>query len=131
MFDANCPGHFAANERSDYLEFLQSAGDEYEVCQVNEQVCGAFGVGDTPVGNLRIRWILLDPDFQGQGIGSKMMSRMIDIGRNRESRLIEIAASHKSAPFFARFGAKVTQVTEDGWGIGMDRVDMELPIIDN
>ncbi len=131
MFDANCPSHFAVNERSDYLAFLQSAGNEYEVCHVDGQICGAFGVGDTAAGNLRIRWILLDPGFQGQGIGSKMMSRMIDIARTRKSSLIEIAASHKSAPFFARFGARVTQVTPDGWGIGMDRVDMELAIIDN
>ena len=51
---------------------------------------------------------------------------MISQGRASHSPLIEIAASHKSAPFFAKFGATVTAHTVDGWGNGMDRIDMEL-----
>jgi hypothetical protein len=41
---------------------------------------------------------------------------------------IDIAASHLSAPFFTRFGAKEVRCTKDGWGAGMHRVDMLLPL---
>ena len=51
------------------------------------------------------------------------MARVSDIG---DGRPVSIAASHKSAPFFARFGARIVETTPDGWGPGMHRVDMEL-----
>jgi hypothetical protein len=41
---------------------------------------------------------------------------------------IRIAASHRSAPFFARFGAETVRETPDGWGPGMHRIDMELTV---
>ena len=41
---------------------------------------------------------------------------------------IGISTSQKTAPFFARFGAVIGKVTEDGWGPGLDRVEMTLPI---
>jgi hypothetical protein len=37
---------------------------------------------------------------------------------------VKIAASHLSAPFFAKFGAVPLRTTDDGWGPGMHRVDM-------
>ncbi|WP_242112849.1 hypothetical protein [Luteimonas aquatica] len=39
---------------------------------------------------------------------------------------LHISASHKSAPFFARFGALETARVPDGWGPGMHRVEMRL-----
>jgi len=46
--------------------------------------------------------------------------------RASETRTVSIATSHKSAPFFVRFGAAVTSSTKDGWGPDMDRIDMLL-----
>jgi hypothetical protein len=53
---------------------------------------------------------------------------VVDVGRASGSRIVRISASHKSAPFFERFGAEPTSVTEDGWGPGMHRVQMELQL---
>jgi hypothetical protein len=44
--------------------------------------------------------------------------------------MLDVAASQHSAPFFARFGARELARTDDGWGPGMHRVDMELPLAD-
>jgi hypothetical protein len=41
---------------------------------------------------------------------------------------VDIAASQKSAAFFARFGAVTLKVVDNGWGTGMHRIDMELPL---
>ena len=43
---------------------------------------------------------------------------------------LHIAASHRSAPFFARFGSQTVKTTPNGWGPGMDRVDMVLRLED-
>ncbi len=88
---------------------------------------GAFGlIGD---GNERsINWILINPAAQGSGIGSAMMAQVLKRAKQSEVRLVHIAASHLSAPFFARFGAKGGDALKDGWGPGLDRIDMRLVV---
>ena len=126
MFDANCPEYFAPNERVDYLQFLDTCPADYELCEVSGKVMGAFGVFDREGEEKDLNWILLDPNSQGQGLGSSIMTRVATSARDSGANVVHIAASHKSAPFFAKFGAKLTLVTDHGWGADMHRVDMEL-----
>lgn len=128
IFDANCPEYFAPNEREEYERFLEEVHDDYEVCEADGRVCGAFGLFDDGQSVKALNWILLDPETQGIGVGSKIMERVENLGRASATKIVRIAASHKSAPFFARFGANTTSLTKDGWGPGMDRVDMELKL---
>lgn len=128
IFDSNCPDFFAPNERQEYTEFLDEVPENYEVCEVDGQVLGAFGLLDGGKNEKTLNWIMLDPRTQGVGIGMKIMERVIHLGRESEAKIVRIAASHKSAPFFARFGATTTASTRNGWGPGMHRVDMELPL---
>ena len=128
IFDANCPEFFAPNERQEYEEFLERVPGDYEVCEVDGKVLGAFGLFVDGENIKTLNWILLDPQTQGIGVGSTIMERVMQLGRTSQTRVVKIAASHKSAPFFARFGASTTSFTKNGWGPGMDRVDMELPL---
>jgi GNAT superfamily N-acetyltransferase len=125
LFDANCPDYFATNEREEYLAFLERGGEHYEVCLAGDRLAGAFGL-EPQGGGLALRWIMVSREVQGLGIGSAMMQRALSALRRRAGRPLYIAASHRSAPFFARFGARETVTTPDGWGPGMHRVDMEL-----
>ena len=143
VFDANCPASFAPNERAEYAAFLQSVPEGYEVCLVDGRVAGAYGLIPTSRSDeprrLRLNWIMIDPAVQGRGVGRAMMERVEERARAVRERAgvgvdetpleIDIAASHVSAPFFARFGAEETVRTEDGWGPGMHRVDMVLPML--
>ena len=126
VFDRNCPEFFSPNERTDYEVFLESAPSAYEVCEVDGRVVGAFGLLDDGIDEKRLNWILLDPQIQGIGIGQKIMERVLHIGRTTSMGQVNIAASQKSAPFFASFGATTTTTTIEGWGPGLDRVDMVL-----
>lgn len=128
IFDANCPEFFAPNERQEYEEFLEAIPDGYEVCEVEGKVVGAFGLFVHQDNVKVLNWILLDPRTQGIGVGSRIMERVVHLGRTSQTRIVRIAASHKSAPFFAKFGAAAISTIKDGWGVGMDRVDMELSI---
>lgn len=128
IFEANCPEFFNPQERQDYTRFLVEAPEGYQVCEVDGRVLGAFGLLDESKNHKRLNWILLDPQSQNRGLGSKIMQRVIQQARMSETRIIQIAASQKSAPFFIRFGAKTTSTTKDGWGSGLDRVDMVLPL---
>ena len=126
IFDANCPSFFLPNERVEYASFLDAGHENYEVCEMDGRVIASFGLLRDENNRDRLCWIMLEPDSQGVGIGSLIMQRVISLGRILQSRVIYIAASHKSAPFFAKFGAVATGHKEDGWGPGLDRVDMEL-----
>jgi GNAT superfamily N-acetyltransferase len=125
LFDANSPKYFAPNERAEYAAFLDASSGDYELCRRANQVLGAFGVQPGDANDAHLRWILLAPEVQGQGIGTAIMTRVAELAVARGRPLVRIAASQMSAPFFARFGARTTTTTPDGWGPGMDRVDME------
>jgi N-acetylglutamate synthase-like GNAT family acetyltransferase len=128
IFDANCPEFFAPNEREEYMEFLERVTKGYEVCEVDGKVLGAFGLFAADQETKDLNWILLDPQTHGMGVGSRIMERVIHLGRTSDATIVNIAASHKSAPFFAKFGATTVSSTTDGWGPGMHRVDMVLTL---
>ena len=126
LFDANCPEFFAPNERLDYVSFLDANQLSYELCLVGGQIVGAFGLVGYDLQHKSLNWILLNPRSHGMGIGSGIMGRVSTLARTSGVSLVTIAASHKSAPFFAKFGAVEVAVIDNGWGPGMHRVDMEL-----
>jgi len=106
---------------------MTDADGDYQVCLLDGRVVGAYGVlAEGPTG-LALRWILIAPAFQGSGLGTAIMERVFAAVRatGRGARL-HIGASHLSAPFFARFGAREVETIPHGWGPDMHRVDMEL-----
>jgi GNAT superfamily N-acetyltransferase len=126
LFDANCPAFFAPNERAEYAHFLDTTPKGYELCLVDGQVGGAFGLCGDGAARRSLHWIMLGPRFQGLGAGRAIMARVAAQAMSAGVAVVDIAASHVSAPFFARAGATSIAVTPDGWGPGMHRVDMEL-----
>ena len=128
IFDANCPRYFAPNERDEYAAFLADAPDGYTVCELKGNAAGAFGLSDDGDDAWRISWILMRPDAQGHGIGSLIMERALQDARTSGARMLSIATSPRSEGFFARFGAQPVAILKDGWGPGLDRVDMELAL---
>ena len=126
LFDENCPDSFAPNERRDYEQFLDDAVDRYELCLIDGQVVGAYGLYSEDPGRLALRWIIVSTRSQRRGVGSAVMNRIVTELRRSKGMTLRISASHKSAPFFAKFGARERDRIPDGWGPGMHRVEMEL-----
>ncbi len=127
IFDANCPEFFAPNEREDYFQFLAAIPAGYTVCVVDGGVTGAYGVFPEEE-SARLNWILIAPDAQGLGIGSGIVTQALQRGRALGAISLHISASHRSAPFFDKFGAVTEAVIDHGWGEGMHRVDMTLKL---
>ncbi|SON52067.1 GNAT family N-acetyltransferase [Vibrio tapetis] len=126
IFDANCPTYFAENERADYAAFLENNPEGYDVCVYNNDIVGAYGLCGSDQEFRELNWILISPSAQGIGIGHEFLSRAIESARSLNLTQIKIAASHLSAPFFAKYGALEICEIPDGWGLGMHRIDMEL-----
>ena len=127
IFDENCPEFFAPNERAGFADFLERSADDYCVCLMDGRVAGGYGLCLEGKGVMSLRWILIARATQRHGIGHLMMTRALNGIRKLKAKLV-IGASHKSAPYFAKFGATEVKTTPDGWGPGMHRVDMELTL---
>jgi GNAT superfamily N-acetyltransferase len=127
LFDANCPTFFAVNERADYNRFLGRSCPDYRVRLDRGEAVAAFGLLDEGAPRRRrLNWIMVHPDRHGAGLGRAIMAAVEERSRSAGAVYIDIAASHLSAPFFSRFGAREIARTTDGWGPAMHRVDMEL-----
>ncbi|WP_266158855.1 GNAT family N-acetyltransferase [Dyella silvatica] len=126
LFDMNCPTYFAPNERDDYAQFLDQHASAYKVCVLDGHIVGAYGLYVVGTDSRALHWILFTPAIHGYGLGSMVMSRVIAAAKEDKASILHISASHKSAPFFAKFGAVAQSTTVDGWGPGMHRVDMQL-----
>ena len=127
LIEENTPAFFAPQERADYVAFLDGVPEHYWVLPQEQEIIAAFGL---KVENARgrIQWIMTSDKTRGTGIGQRMMQLAIQIAKEAAIVHIDIAASQLSAPFFARYGAKETTITPDGWGPGLDRVDMVLTL---
>jgi GNAT superfamily N-acetyltransferase len=85
-----------------------------------------FDPGERAEGGAALRWILIAPAAQGQGVGTTMMARALERSSARGAPVLHIAASQRSAAFFARFGARAVKRIPQGWGPQLDRIEMEL-----
>jgi len=128
LFDANSPDFFLPGERTDYIHFLDADKGDYQVCVLDGRVVGAVGIESIQRDRAAIRWLVVAPDLKGQGLGREMVRHVRQTMRAAGVTTMEIAASHRSAPFFARFGAIPHAAIPHGWGEGMHRIDMELKI---
>ena len=127
LFDTNTPVYFAPNERADYEEFLNNVPAAYYLCTQDDVILAAFGLWTQGIRG-RIQWIMVANDARGTGVGGKMMDYILAAASKANVKIIDIAASQKSAAFFAHYGAVHQKTTTEGWGPGLDRVDMILEI---
>ncbi len=129
MFDGNVPQFFAATERADFADFLRDHGDlPYLVIEQGGAVVACGGV-DVTKGRGCLTWGMVDRNRQGQGLGRVLTTARLDLLRAQpEVREVAIETSQHTAGFYAGLGFKITRVTPDGFGPGLDRVDMVLPL---
>ncbi|MEM8485510.1 MAG: GNAT family N-acetyltransferase [Bacteroidota bacterium] len=125
LLEANTPAYFAPNERADYVAYLDKGPTGYMVCERDEKIIAAFGFAVNGTHG-RVQWIMTSPAAQGSGMGGAMMRLVLQKAEAAGVQVIDIAASQKSAPFFAHYGAVEIKFTAAGWGPGLDRIDMEL-----
>lgn len=76
------------------------------VITLDERVIG-YGVMSVAVDECHILNVCIHPDWQGQGLGGKMISRLLNLGRQHgaESAFLEVRVSNaKAFQLYQRFG---------------------------
>lgn len=128
LFESNCPTYFAPEERVDYEAFLDALDCDYSVLTLAEDIvgCGGFHV-NRETGQGKLCWGMVDQSHHKSGLGKALLEfRLAGIKANPDATHVHIDTSQLSAPFYAKFGFKQTHKTKDGYGTGIDHIEMIL-----
>ncbi len=68
----------------EFLARFDEAKDLFLCALVDEVFAGAIAIEGSPEeeGAARLRWYIVDPGFQGRGIGSLLLERAVEFSRN-------------------------------------------------
>jgi GNAT superfamily N-acetyltransferase len=131
LFDANCPAAFHPGERADFVAFLAAPAYPYFVMVHDDEVvaCGGFRrIEGSPAA--RLHWGMVRPDLQRQGLGRYLLLyRIREIGKIPGIQIVECGTTPLSAPFFEKQGFYPISIEKDGWGPGMDRIEMRKKLV--
>ncbi|NVJ97687.1 MAG: GNAT family N-acetyltransferase [Alphaproteobacteria bacterium] len=122
----NVPDYFAANEIEDFKAYLQALPGPYLVLEEEGSLmaCGGYVI-DTEKRAAGLCWGMVSRTHHKRGLGAQLLDVRLDaIRRSGRADTVVIDTSQHSAPFFERFGFKETGCIPDGYGKGLDQIDM-------
>ena len=125
---ANTPRYFAEEEESDFIEYLDIHIEQYFVAEYNGTVvaCGGLNFFDDHV---RISWDMVDPNFQGKGIGGLLLKHRIEkLKEETNINNIIVRTSQLVYPFYEKHGFSLIEVQPDYWAIGYDLYKLQLMV---
>jgi ribosomal protein S18 acetylase RimI-like enzyme len=133
IFDGNVPAFFSPDERAEFVQFLQDIEPErapYIVVTLGGSIvaCGGLSL-DVSNAVASLSWGMVDRAFHRQGLGTRLTQERLRLARASAtiSRLV-LATSQHTAGFYQQHGFTVSKITPDGFGAGLDRYDMTLPM---
>ena len=125
LFESNVPRFFDGSEREQFLGFLDGGEGRYLVVEDDEGrviACGGVAVRD---GIADLCWGMVDQRLHGQGVGGLFTRERIRIAREEMvAERMELCTSQHTAGFYERHGFERVKETPDGFGPGVDRIDM-------
>ncbi len=140
IFDSNCPKYFAPHERA-YLEawlnhqgkepkeaaYKNSKADHFYVLEADGILkgCGGFYI-NVEEEEAVMAWGMVNNADHHKGLGKALYRYRVEkIEELYPGTKIVLYTSQHTFGFFEKLGLKVTTITKDGFGEGLDRYDME------
>lgn len=133
IFDGNAPRFFAPEERADFVAFLEAlprADWPYLVLERDGAVTGCGGlILDAQARRAGLSWGMVAQGLHGAGLGRRLTVARLALARDMPGiEAVTMETSQHTQGFYARLGFGVRKVTPDGFGPGLDRWDMVLPL---
>ena len=95
-------------------KFFESAwkGSKHEILSANGKSCGYFSM-DESEDLITLHELVLLPEFQGQGIGSKILNEVIEKAKVKNIPIrLQVLKENKAAELYRRLGFEQTGETE-------------------
>ena len=124
----NTPEYFDSSEESDFENYLESEVEDYFVCEENSKIIGAGGLNYFQKERLaRISWDMIDPSYQGKGIGKKLVQYRINhLNKNSNIELIVVRTTQLVYKFYEKMGFELEKVEKDFWAKNFDLYQMKM-----
>ncbi|ADY51103.1 GCN5-related N-acetyltransferase [Pseudopedobacter saltans DSM 12145] len=118
----NVPLHFAELEVADFNNYLDEYVECYFVVESGITLIGAGGINlDKENNNAKISWDFISPDYQGKGIGSKLLKYRINIIQSMpDIKQIIVRTSQTAYQFYQKNGFVLEKVEKNYWADGFD-----------
>ena len=132
LFDSNVPKFFAAQERADFIEFIEDLPGPYLIAFDADGVavgCGGYAAHDKKPDTAALCWGMIRGDFHRRGWGDALLRhRLREIAADAVFQRVEIETSQFSRGFFARYGFVQRKQVADGFAPGIDLIEMTLDL---
>lgn len=134
LIQLNIPTYFDSSEEEEFVEYLENKKEDYFVIEdkTTNQIIGCGGINyffDEPIPLARISWDIIHPDFQGQGIGKKLLLHRINhIQSKKEIKLIVVRTSQLAYKFYQKADFELEKVEKDFWAKGFDLYQMKMTL---
>ena len=131
-FDSNTPDCFLPEERLLFERYLDQLPGPYFVIVEDADLvaCGGHATGRVD-GEADICWTIVRRDRQGRGLGNILMTTIVtEILGLENVHGVRLETSQHTRAFFERSGFKAIEVVLNGFGPGLDRVEMRAAVGD-
>ncbi|GGH51493.1 GNAT family N-acetyltransferase [Frigidibacter albus] len=132
IFDGNTPPFFAPEERAEFCAFLETlpAPDRpYLVLTKAGEVIACGGLIIEAEGRASFTWGMVARARHGQRLGTRLTQARLDLARSLPGITgLALSTSQHTHGFYEGLGFITNSITQDGFGPGLDRWDMTLPL---
>ncbi len=128
VFDSNVPDYFLPSERAQFEAFLDDLPGPYFVGESGGRVvaCGGIALSDEG-GRADLCWGMVHRSVHRRGLGRRLTRYRVEEARGLPGvRQIALQTSQHTKDFYRSLGFEIVEVEADGFGEGMDRLDLRL-----
>lgn len=124
----NTPKYFAASEEADFVHYLNYEVEDYFVYEECSKIIGAGGINYFPNKKVaRISWDVIDPKYQGKGVGKKLTQYRINYLKEKTNiESIIVRTSQLAHPFYEKMGFELEKIEKDFWAKNFDLYQMKM-----
>jgi ribosomal-protein-alanine N-acetyltransferase len=129
LIKLNTPKFFAKIEEQDLTHYLDNKIEKYFVIELNDNIIGSGGINYQEIDGFQIgiiSWDIIHPDFQGKGIGRKLLDYRLEILKNELFiNKIIVRTSQHVFKFYENCGFRLKDIVNDYWSEGFHLYLME------
>ncbi len=126
----NTPRYFDQAEEQGLKYYLDNETEDYFVEDEGGEIIGCGGINyQDDKKTAIISWDIIRPDYQGKGIGKKLLFYRIDkIKKNKTISQIIVRTSQHTDKFYEKCGFKLDQIEKNYWAKGFDLYQMSIQL---
>ncbi len=127
LLKLNTPKYFAAEEETDFSNYLDNELDLYYVLFVDDKLVGSGGINFTDNNNTgKLSWDIFHPEYQGKSLGTKLLEFRIEKLKSIENvQKITVRTSQVAYKFYEKNGFELIEIIQNYWAEGFDLYNMK------